>query len=148
MSGWGSAAQAASKLVMAMLGLLLLLLAVSLLMRFERGLLGIALTIAVILLGFYWFRELRKTLTRYRGVERFPFELVEEGEMILLTAQVPGPENEVEVEVAGKRLLVRGGGGFRRVIKLPYRAILLSSSYINGVLHVRLVKEHPPEVRQ
>lgn len=145
MAGERQVTQVASRLVIAMLGLLLLLLAVSLLMRFQRGLLGIALTIAVALLGFYWFRELRKAATRYRAAEKFPFELVEEEGMILLTAQVPGPENEVRVEVAGKRLLVRGGGGFRRVIKLPYRATLLSSSYINGVLHVRLVKEHPPE---
>jgi len=133
--------QNASKLVLLMLGILLLLLLVSFLMRYERGLLGLALTVAAILLGFYWFKEIKKAAARYRSAERFPFELVEEGGMIMLTAQVPGPERDVSVEVIGRKLLIRGGRGFRKAVKLPYHAVLLSSSYINGVLHVRLVRD-------
>ncbi len=130
----------ASKLALVMLGILGAIIVFALLMRFQRGLLGLALTAIILLLGFYWFRELRKAVKSYRAYERFPFELVEEGGMIVLTAQVPGPESEVSVQVLGKKLLVRGGRGFKKAIKLPYPAVLLSSSYVNGVLHVKLLR--------
>lgn len=117
-----------------------MLLVFSLLMRFERGLLGIILTAIIGLLGFYWFRELRKTVSSYRAHEKLPFEVVEEGDMIVITAQVPGPESEVSLKVRGRKLFVRGGKGFKKAVKLPYPAVLLSSSYINGVLHAKLLR--------
>ena len=39
----------------------------------------------------------------------------------------------------GSEMCIRDRG-FRRVIRLPYRVRILSSSYINGVLHLKLVK--------
>ena len=60
--------------------------------------------------------------------------------MISLTAQVPGPESEVSFEILGNKILLRGGMGFRRAVKLPYKVRVLSSSYINGILHLRLIK--------
>lgn len=123
-----------------MLGILVILLVFSLLMRFERGLLGIILTATIGLLGFYWFRELRKAVLSYKVHEKLPFELIEEGDMIVITAQVPGPESEVSLKVRGRKLFVKGGKGFKKGVKLPYPAVLLSSSYINGVLHAKLLR--------
>lgn len=125
----------------AILLVLLALMIVSLVARFQRGLLGIALVISLGLLAFYWLRELRKAITARRYVEKYPVEIIEKDGMILLTAQVPGPENEVTVELRGDKLLVRGGKGFRRVVKLPYRASIVNRSYLNGVLHLQLRRE-------
>ncbi|RLG10491.1 MAG: hypothetical protein DRN64_02820, partial [Thaumarchaeota archaeon] len=62
--------------------------------------------------------------------------------------QVPGPESEVSFEVKGNKLLLRGGMGFRRVVKLPYRVRVLSSSYVNGILHIKLLRADVIERRE
>lgn len=129
-----------SRMLTLMLFVMLLLLVISLVIRFQRGLLGLALVIAVALLGFYWFRELKKAFTKQRTVEKYPVEILEQDGLIFLTAQVPGPEEEVNVELKGKKLLLRGGGGFRRIVKLPYHAKITMKSYLNGVLHLQLRK--------
>jgi len=120
---------------------LLILLAFSLLIRLERGLLGLILSVIVVIIGFYWFKEIKKAIKSGRPMKEYPLEISEEDDVISLTAQVPGPEDAVSFEVSGKKLLVRGGMGFKRVIKLPCRVRVLSSSYINGILHIKLVKE-------
>ncbi len=120
---------------------LLILLAFSLLIRLERGLLGLILSVIVIIVGFYWFKEIKKALATGRSMKEYPLEISEEDDVISLTAQVPGPEDVVSFEISGKKLLLRGGMGFKKVIKLPCRVRVLSSSYINGILHIKLVKE-------
>ena len=120
---------------------LLILLAFSLLIRLERGLLGLILSVIVIIVGFYWFKEIKKALATGRSTKEYPLEISEEDDVISLTAQVPGPEDVVSFEISGKKLLLRGGMGFKKVIKLPCRVRVLSSSYINGILHIKLVKE-------
>ncbi|MCF8884244.1 MAG: hypothetical protein L4877_00415 [Aigarchaeota archaeon] len=129
-----------SRMLTLILFIMLLLLVISLVIRFQRGLLGLALVIAVALLGLYWFKELKKAFTKQRAVEKYPVEILEQGDLILLTAQVPGPEEEVYVELRGKKLLLRGGGGFRRIVKLPYHTKIIMKSYLNGVLHLQLRK--------
>ncbi|MEM4415966.1 MAG: hypothetical protein QXH32_08400, partial [Candidatus Caldarchaeum sp.] len=63
-----------------------------------------------------------------------------EGDVVDLTAQVPGPESNVKVELLGRKLVLKGGMGFRRTVKLPYDAILRELRYVNGILNARLVK--------
>lgn len=130
-----------SKIFTAILIIFLVLVIISLTARFQRSLLGLALVIALTLLGFYWFRELRKALISRRYVEKYPIELIEKDGLILLTAQVPGPEEEVVVELRGEKLLVKGGGGFKRIVKLPYKVSILTRTYLNGVLHLQLRKK-------
>ena len=127
-----------------LLGFLLL----SILLRVQRGLLGLILTAILVVLGFYWFKEIRKALEQSERTREYPLEISEEDDMISLTAQVPGPESEVSFEVKGNKLLLRGGMGFRRVIKLPYRVRVLSSSYINGILHIKLLRADVIEKRR
>lgn len=129
-----------SRLFTILLLALLALIIISLTARFQRSLLGLALVIALGLLGFYWIKELRKAVSSRRALEKYPIELIEKDELILLTAQVPGPEEEVRVELRGTKLLLMGGRGFKRIIKLPCRATILTRSYLNGVLHLQLRK--------
>ena len=127
-----------------LLGFLLL----SMLLRVQRGLLGLILTAILVVLGFYWFKEIRKVLEQSERTREYPLEISEEDDMISLTAQVPGPESEVSFEVKGNKLLLRGGMGFRRVVRLPYRVRVLSSSYINGILHIKLLRADVIEKRR
>ena len=127
-----------------LLGFLLL----SMLLRFQRGLLGLILTAILVVLGFYWFKEIRKALEQSGRTREYPLEISEEDDMISLTAQVPGPESEVSFKVNGNKLLLRGGMGFKRVVRLPYRVRVLSSSYINGILHIKLLKADVIEKRR
>lgn len=57
-----------------------------------------------------------------------------------VTAQVPGPETKVRVELFGKKLVLIGGMGFRRTVKLPFEAMLREIRYVNGILNARLVR--------
>jgi len=120
--------------------ILISLLALSLLLRFQRGLLGLILTGILVILGFYWFKEIRKALKSERPRKDYLLEISEEDDVISLTAQIPGPEEHVSFEVLGKKILLRGGMGFSRVVKLPCKVRVLSSSYVNGILHIKLAK--------
>ena len=131
----------ASKLILGILAILLLLILFSLILRLGRGILGLILIGIIVLLGLYWFKEVRKALKTYRPKIEYPLELVENGDLLILTAQVPGPEEEVSVKILGKKLLIRGGRGFKKTVKLPYPVRILKRSYINGILHLQFIKE-------
>ena len=131
----------ASKLILGILAILLLLILFSLMLRLGRGILGLILIGIIVLLGLYWFKEVRKALKTYRPKIEYPLELVENGDLLILTAQVPGPEEEVSVKILGRKLLIRGGRGFKKTVKLPYPVKILKRSYINGILHLQFIKE-------
>jgi len=131
----------ASKLILGILAILLLLILFSLILRLGRGILGLILIGIIVLLGLYWFKEVRKALKTYRPKIEYPLELVENGDLLILTAQVPGPEEEVSVKILGRKLLIRGGRGFKKTVKLPYPVRILKRSYINGILHLQFIKE-------
>ena len=131
----------ASKLILGILAILLLLILFSLMLRLGRGILGLILIGIIVLLGLYWFKEVRKALKTYRPKIEYPLELVEDGNLLILTAQVPGPEEEVSVKILGRKLLIRGGRGFKKTVKLPYPVRILKRSYINGILHLQFIKE-------
>jgi len=116
-------------------------------MRLQRGLLGLILTGVVIILGIYWFKEIKKALESVRAPKEYPVEVSEDDDLISLTAQVPGPESEVSFEISGNKVLLRGGKGFRRAVKFPYRVRVLRSSYINGILHLKLARADVIEER-
>ena len=131
----------ASKLILGILAILLLLILFSLILRLGRGILGLILIGIIVLLGLYWFKEVRKALKTYRPKIEYPLELVENGDLLILTAQVPGPEEEVSVKILGRKLLIRGGRGFKKTVKLPYPVRILKRSYVNGILHLQFIKE-------
>lgn len=137
-----------SSLSLVVLLILLGLMGLAILARLQRGLLGLILTGILIILGIYWFREIRRALESSKHLKGYPVEVNEEDGLISVTAEVPGPESEVSFEVSGDRVLLRGGGGFRRKIKLPCRVKLIESSYVNGILHLRLMKADLVESRE
>ncbi|MEM2905401.1 MAG: hypothetical protein QW057_00730 [Candidatus Bathyarchaeia archaeon] len=101
--------------------------------RVQRGLLGPILAVAAAALLVYWLREL---LIPSRP--RWLFDILEDENEITLVAEVPGPEDEVEVKLEGRRVVIKGGGGFRRTVKLGEKAEIIERSYVNGVLNLRL----------
>ena len=130
-----------SKLILGILATLLLLILFSLMLRLGRGILGLILIGVIALLGIYWFKEVKKALKTYRPRIEYPLELVEDGDLLTLTAQVPGPEEEVSIKISDRKLLIRGGRGFKRIVKLPYPVKILKRSYVNGILHLELIRE-------
>ena len=93
-----------SKLILGILATLLLLILFSLMLRLGRGVLGLILIGVIALLGVYWFKEVKKALKTYRPRIEYPLELVEDGDLFTLTAQVPGPEEEVSIKISGRKL--------------------------------------------
>ena len=136
-----SQVEEASKLILGILATLLLLILFSLMLRLGRGILGLILIGVIALLGIYWFKEVKKALKTYRPRIEYPLELVEDGDLLTLTAQVPGPEEEVSIKISDRKLLIRGGRGFKRIVKLPYPVKILKRSYVNGILHLELIRE-------
>ena len=136
-----SRVEEASKLILGILATLLLLILFSLMLRLGRGVLGLILIGVIALLGIYWFKEVKKALKTYRPRIEYPLELVEDGDLLTLTAQVPGPEEEVSIKISDRKLLIRGGRGFKRIVKLPYPVKILKRSYVNGILHLELIRE-------
>ena len=136
-----SRVEEASKLILGILATLLLLILFSLMLRLGRGILGLILIGVIALLGVYWFKEVKKALKTYRPRIEYPLELVEDGDLLTLTAQVPGPEEEVSIKISDRKLLIRGGRGFKRIVKLPYPVKILKRSYVNGILHLELIRE-------
>jgi len=136
-----SRVEEASKLILGILATLLLLILFSLMLRLGRGILGLILIGVIALLGIYWFKEVKKALKTYRPRIEYPLELVEDGDLLTLTAQVPGPEEEVSIKISDRKLLIRGGRGFKRIVKLPYPVKILKRSYVNGILHLELIRE-------
>lgn len=137
----GDHVEEVSKLILGTLATLLLLILFSLMLRLGRGILGLILIGIIVLLGLYWFKEVKKALKTYRPKIEYPLELVENGDLLILTAQVPGPEKEVSVKILGRKLLIRGGKGFKKTIKLPYPVKILKRSYVNGILHLQFIRE-------
>ncbi|MCS7133193.1 MAG: hypothetical protein NZ921_00120 [Candidatus Caldarchaeum sp.] len=124
-------------------GILMLVLVVvavlSLLIRVQTGLLGLVLGGLAVGLTAYWFMALKKSLGKSTW-DDYLLELRQEGDIVDLTAQVPGPENKVKLELFGRKLVLQGGMGFRRTVKLPFEAIIRELRYVNGILTARLVK--------
>ncbi|MEM0440586.1 MAG: hypothetical protein QXF45_05150 [Candidatus Caldarchaeum sp.] len=125
-------------------GLLLLILvivaALSFLVRIQTGLLGLVLGASAVGLAVYWFRALKNSI-KTSTWDDYLLELHQDGDYLDVTAQVPGPENKVKVELFGKKLVLQGGMGFRRTVKLPFEAILRDLRYANGILNAKLVKK-------
>ncbi len=122
-----------------LLFILVVIAILSFILRLQTGLLGIVLGGLAVGLAFYWFKALRKSIGP-SAWDDFLLEIRHEGDVLDLTAQVPGPENKVRVELLGRKLVLIGGRGFKRTVKLPFDAILREFRYVNGILNAKLVR--------
>ncbi|MEM2882301.1 MAG: hypothetical protein QXU06_00185 [Candidatus Bathyarchaeia archaeon] len=135
------------RLMMLVAGFVIVVATLTLLVRGQRGLLGVLLAIAALALLAYWANEVRVALRGGaegvpKGVdEQWIYDIIRRGKEVLFIAEVPGPEEEVRISVSGRAVEVFGGGGFHRVVKLPKRMRLSDFSYLNGVLRAKLEED-------
>jgi HSP20 family molecular chaperone IbpA len=132
-----------SIIVLALVGIALILLAT---IRLQRGLIGFILAGLAIALLIYWIKELytsaKKEMTPAVAKHKKWFcDIIDEKENIIIVAEVPGPEEMVKAEVIGRTVKIYGGHDFTKEVKLPKDCELVESSYINGVLNVKLRKK-------
>ena len=117
----------------------------TLVVRIQRGLLGIILGGLAVGLLAYWLREFRKMarkelFPRSLPKKQWSYELLDSGAEMTLVGEVPGPEENVNATVNERRLTVKGGNNFEKEVTLPTNSEILDTSYVNGVLHIKLRK--------
>ena len=127
------------------IGLIVVGVILTLLVRFQRGLLGIVLGGLAVALVIYWILEIRKTMkTEFKVKEiesgEWAPDIIENNDEIVIVGKVPGPREKIKVLLQENFLEVKGGLGFRKVVKLPSKIVSFNTSYTNGVLEVRLKK--------
>lgn len=111
-----------------------------------KGLLGPVFGIAALVLLVYWFREFKRTakeelLPAARSPSRgWTYDVIKDEYGITVVAWVPGPEEQVRVQLAGRALKIRGGSGFQKTVDLPEKTEITNMTYVNGILNVRLRK--------
>lgn len=130
-----------STLALALIAIALILLVT---VRLQRGMIGFVLAGLAIVLVIYWLKELysaaRKEMTPTIAKKWF-YDIIDEKESITIVAEVPGPEEKVRAEVLGRTIRIYGGQDFTKEVKLPKDCELVHTSYINGVLNVKLRKK-------
>jgi len=131
-------------LVLLLVGILVIGGVVLLAVRTQRGLLGIVLALLAVGVILYWLREGRKGVLKELKVQKqeepWTYDLIEDGQDSLLVAKVPGPESRVRVKASGQSIEIRGGDNFKQVVSLARKVEVLRTTYVNGVLQVRLRK--------
>ncbi|MFQ5710417.1 MAG: Hsp20/alpha crystallin family protein [Candidatus Geothermarchaeales archaeon] len=128
------------------IGLIVIGLLLRLIIREQRGLLGILLAGVTVAMLVYWLREARRTVREElkpiaAPQESWVYEIHEEEEAVTLIAQVPGPEEQVKVKLLDDGLEIRGGGNFYKRLSLPSRVESHTVAYRHGVLEVRMKKK-------
>ncbi|MBS7622581.1 Hsp20/alpha crystallin family protein [Candidatus Bathyarchaeota archaeon] len=128
-----------------LIGIVAIAIVLALLVRLQRGLLGIILGSIAVILAVYWILDLRRTLRRELRIRLsetrgWNHDIIEDGAEILVVGRVPGPHEKIEVLVRDDLLEVKGSRHFRELIKLPAKASILGTVYNNGVLEIRLKK--------
>ncbi|MEM1995254.1 MAG: hypothetical protein QXW32_07295 [Nitrososphaerales archaeon] len=132
-----------STIALALIALALVLLVT---IRIQRGLIGFVLAGLAVALVIYWLRELysaaRKEMTpSVAKQKKWFYDIIDEKESITIVAEVPGPEELVKAEVIGRTIKIYGGQDFAKEVKLSKDCELIHTSYINGVLNVKLRKK-------
>jgi len=126
-------------------GVIAIAIILTLLVRLQRGLLGIVLGCLAAILVAYWILDLRRTIRKEFKIKPsenrgWSHDIIEDRTEILVVGKVPGPEEKIEVRLHDNLLEVKGGLHFRELITLPARAVSFNAAYNNGVLEIRLRK--------
>ncbi|MBS7651235.1 hypothetical protein KEJ35_07815 [Candidatus Bathyarchaeota archaeon] len=129
-------------------GIIIASIILALLVRIQRGLLGIVLGGIASILAIYWILELKKTLTgdlklKVKDTKGWNSDIIEDANEILIVGNVPGPEDKIEIHLHEDFLEVKAGRGFHELVKLPSKVIGFTRAYNNGVLEIRLKKAQP-----
>ena len=114
--------------------------------RFQRGIIGVVLSIVSAVLLIYWVRELKKNVTTTFGqqVSSAPkdplVDIIKRADGLTVVLEVPGPEDKVKTRLKNDVLEITGGQNFKKTIDLDLQASIESTTYVNGVLTVKLSK--------
>lgn len=137
--------------IILVVGMLVIAVVLALLVRVQRGLLGIVLAAVAVGLLVYWIGELRKTVKKEfyaPSVVKWNPDILYEGDEIIVVGVVPGPENKVKAEFSNGILEVRGGQRFREFVRLGKNLRIEETKYVNRVLQVKLRKEPLPSLSE
>jgi len=114
------------------------------LVRLQRGLIGMILAILAAGLFAYWLTEFRKTVRKELQPaaprKDWEYEVMEGSNEVTVIAEVPGPSEKVKVNLLDRTLQIEGGKAFRRRVSVPMKVEISSFTYLNGVLQVRMKK--------
>jgi hypothetical protein len=114
------------------------------LFKIKGGVLGIILGTLAVAVLVYWLMEIKNISKEQKpsadGFEWF-YDVAEEGENVIFVGKVPGPGRDVKVRIADNMLEIKGGGNFKRRVQITKDAHIQETSYINGVLRVKLQKQ-------
>ncbi|MFQ6134335.1 MAG: hypothetical protein ACE5KU_00780 [Nitrososphaerales archaeon] len=121
-----------------LIGILLLFL-----IRVQRGLLGLILAGLAAALMIYWMREIRQIVRgEFEAIQpskkKWTYDVLEGKDMVTVVAEVPGPAEDVRVELRDRSLAIFGGQSFKKKVSVPKGLTLIDTSYVNGILNVRL----------
>jgi HSP20 family protein len=112
------------------------------LVRVQRGLLGLVLGGLAAALVIYWMREFRQMVKgeveTAQPTKKWTYDVLEGAETVTFVAEIPGPAEEIRVELRSRSLAVFGGQGFKKKVAVPEGLTLTETSYLNGILNVRM----------
>jgi HSP20 family molecular chaperone IbpA len=101
-------------------------------------------------LAIYWVRELYK-MSRPEGQKKMPreqeqkdwmYDLIKNNDGMVFVAEVPGPEDQINVRLMAGMLKIKGGQNFAKDVQLDAAAEMGISDYKyrNGVLTIKIQK--------
>jgi len=138
--------------IILILGLIAIAVVLTLLIRVQRGLLGIVLGAIAVALLAYWISELRKIVKKEFSLPtartKWAPDLLDKEDEIVLVGMVPGPESCVKAEFRDGVLEIQGGQGFHESVTLRQALRIKEMKYANRVLQVRLTKKPILSVRE
>lgn len=144
----GNEAPSTIMLVVLIIGVIVIGVIIMLLVKVQRGLLGIVLAALASGLLIYWLREVRGIVKQEfssggvtRSKPEWEYDLLEMKDEVTLVADVPGPKEEIKVQLDGEKLEIRGGNNFFKTVTLPKILNILNTNYLNGVLEVKLKRK-------
>ena len=134
--------------VIPLLALLFLGVMYVLVVRMKQGYVGFILLAVASVLMIYWVRELKK-MARTEEPRAMPkeveqkswvYDLIKGNEELVFVAEVPGPEDEVNVRLISGVLHIRGGQNFARDVQLDVTEDMgiAEFKYRNGVLTLKI----------
>jgi HSP20 family molecular chaperone IbpA len=131
-----------------LLGLLFLGIMYVLIARINQGYSGFLLLSGAAIVLMYWVRELKRNvrdddpsvMVQEIDTKDWVYDLITNKEEMVFVAEVPGPEEQIDVTLAGGSLHVKSGQNFNKTIPLD-RAEEMNISdfrYRNGILTLKI----------
>ena len=131
-----------------LLGLLFLGIMYVLIARINQGYAGFLLLSGAAVVLLYWVRELKRSvkeedpsvIAREIDTKDWVYDLITNKDEMVFVAEVPGPEEQIDVTLTGGSLHVKSGQNFDKTIPLD-RAEEMNISdfrYRNGILTLKI----------